>query len=107
MCHNQITYLDSCPPGKERPASVFDKTLDPNLEKGQYTPPISYLAADAFTFVVAGTDTSSRTLVVAVFNLLAGSPELLERLKNELRNAIPNLDMTVKWAVLEKLPCLV
>ena len=90
-----------------RLTSVFDTTLNPNLEKEQYTPPIAHLAAGAFTFVVAGTDTSSRTLVVALFSLLAERPDILERLKSELRSAIPNLGMTVKWAVLEKLPYLV
>lgn len=40
---------------------------------------------------MAGTDNSSRTLVVALFNLLAGSLDILERLKSELRSAIPNL----------------
>ena len=56
---------------------------------------------------MAGTDTSAITLVVGLFNLLHGSPHMLERLKEEVRGAIPHYKTMVDWATLEKLPYLV
>ena len=55
----------------------------------------------------AGTETSSQTLEVAVFNLLDGPPHMLERLKGEVRQVVPEKRMAVEWATLEKLPYLV
>lgn len=107
MCLKRVTELRSCPPGKERPASAFDTTLNPKSGPGGYVPPSPALAADAFTFTTAGTDTASNTLVVGLFNLLTGRPEMLERLRAELRDAIPSEDCIIKWAELEKLPYLV
>ena len=99
--------LLSAPTAKDRPTSVFDTTLSPKFEKGQFTPSERDLTADAFTFMSAGTETSSQTLEVAVFNVLDGPPHILERLKGELRQAIPEKRMIVEWATLEKLPYLV
>ena len=107
MCLDRVSYLSSHPPGDERPTTVFDATLSPNLEKGQYTPPIKSLAADAFTFVMAGTETSSNVLITTIFKVLDGEPRMLERLKGELREAIPDTNTIVAWAVLENLPYLV
>lgn len=55
----------------------------------------------------AGTETSSQTLEVAVFNLLDGPAHMLDRLKGELRQVMPEKRMTVELASLEKLPYLV
>ncbi|KAI4085776.1 MAG: hypothetical protein L6R37_008471, partial [Teloschistes peruensis] len=55
---------------------------------------------------MAGTDTSSNTMVVALFNLLHKRPDALALLKEELRGAIHERGAIVGWAVLEKLPYL-
>lgn len=107
MCHSRINFIRSCPPGEERPRSVFDATLNPNLEKGHTIPPMKDLTADAFTFIMAGTDTSANTLVIALFNLLHKRSDTLALLKEELRGAIHERGAIVEWAVLEKLPYLV
>ena len=107
MCYDRIIFLGSHTLNIDRPPSVFDTTLSPNLEKGQYTPPINCLAADAFTFFMAGTDTSANTITTAIYNLLDGPPQMLEQLKSELRKAIPERDSIVQWAKLEELPYLV
>ncbi|KAL8766783.1 MAG: hypothetical protein Q9209_006522 [Squamulea sp. 1 TL-2023] len=107
MCHTRIDYLSSRSLGKDRPPSVFDTTLNPNLDKGQYTPPVQNLVADAFIFFMAGTGTAAYTLEVALFNLLDGPAHMLERLMQELREAIPDEDTIVGWAKLEELPYLV
>lgn len=105
MCHNRIDYLISR--GDDRPPSVFDTTLSPNVDKGQYTPPVKNLVADAFIFFMAGTGTAANTMEVALFNLLDGPAHMLERLMKELREAISDEDTIVGWAKLEELPYLV
>ena len=107
MSQDRIRYLQSGIPGKDRPTSVFDTTLHPNIEKGQFTPPIKDLAADAFSFLIAGTDTTATVLTTAVFNLLHGPTHMLERLRGELREVISDRDTTVDWYTLEKLNYLV
>lgn len=107
MSHDRIAYLQSGIPGQDRPTSVFDTTLHPNIEKGQFTPPVKDLAADAFAFLMAGTDTLATALTTAVFNLLHGPTHMLERLKSELREVIPGPDVTADWYTLEKLNYLV
>ncbi|KAL8689302.1 MAG: hypothetical protein Q9218_005003, partial [Villophora microphyllina] len=106
MCQSQIEDISLRPMGQDRPRTVFDTTLNPNLEKGHKILPVQNLAADAFTFVMAGTDTSSHTLVIAVFNLLHNNPTMLDHLKHELRGVIHDREQIVGWAVLEKLPYL-
>lgn len=54
----------------------------------------------------AGTDTTANTLVVATWHIL-DEPRILQRLKNELRQAMPDIDDTLDWASLENLPYLV
>ena len=107
MCQNRIKFLNSHTGNIDRPPSIFDTTLSPNLEKDQYTPPINCLAADAFAFFMAATDTSGNVMVTALYNLLAGPPQMLAQLKDELREAISERDSIVTWAKLEELPYLV
>ena len=56
---------------------------------------------------MAGTSTSANTLEIAIFSLLDGPAHMLERLMQELREAIPDEDNIVGWAKLEELPYLV
>ena len=106
-CYNRIEYLSSHPQGTGRPSTVFDTILNPSLEKGSYTPPLGHLAADAYSFLNAGTGTTSDPCIVALFNLLDGQPHMLKRLKLELCEAIPDVHSIVPWEKLEKLPYLV
>ncbi|KAL8823876.1 MAG: hypothetical protein Q9191_005480, partial [Dirinaria sp. TL-2023a] len=103
MCRDQVNVLQS----QEDLNSVFDTTLHPNVEKGQFTPPLNEMAADAFSFINAGTDTSSNALSIGIFELLDGPPHMIQRLKRELLESIPDENTMVEWAVLEKLPYLV
>ena len=107
MSQDRIAYLQSGIPGQDRPTSVFDTTLHPNIEKGQFTPPVKDLAADTFAFIVAGTDTTATVLTTAVFNLLHGPTHMLERLRSELKEVISDRDIMVDWYTLENLNYLV
>lgn len=54
----------------------------------------------------AGTDTTANTLVVGTWNIVS-EPRILQRLKDELWQAMPDKDDTLDWATLENLPYLV
>lgn len=79
--------------------------LNPNLEKGQYTPTLQELTGDALLLLMAGTDSTAHTLVTATYGMLT-QPEMLRKLRTELKKAIPDRDSWVEWAALEKLPYL-
>jgi hypothetical protein len=87
--------------------TVFDAWANPN-HKRIWTPDIRQLTADAFTFHGAGTDTTAQTLTVATWHLV-NNKECHERLRKELRDAIPESesDKLVSTNVLENLPYLV
>ena len=85
---------------------MFDINLNPNLEKGQFTPTVDEMAADAFALLTAGTDTSAYAMVTVIWHLL-NNPQMVQRLKAELRRVMPGREDTVDWAELEKLPYLV
>ncbi len=85
---------------------MFDINLNPNLEKGQFTPTVDEMVADAFTLLIAGTDTTALTMTTIIWQLL-NKPQVMRRLKAELRTVMPGRGHTVDWAELEKLPYLV
>lgn len=85
---------------------MFDINLNPNLEKGQFTPTVDEMAADAFALLIAGTDTTASSMVTIIWRLLR-DPQIIERLKAELRRVMPGREDTVDGAELEKLPYLV
>lgn len=89
----------------DRLPTVFDTMLNPNLEKGQFTPTLDELTADAVFLLIAGTDTTAHNLIVATYSILT-NPSILANLKAELREAMPNRDSLLDWAALEKLPYL-
>lgn len=89
--------------GKGAP-TVFDIALNPKMEKGHPRLTREELAADAFLFMVAGTDTTADALTAAVFNTLY-NPEIHARLRDELRTLRPKCDSS-GWAELERLPYL-
>ena len=81
--------------------------LKPTKGSRHPVPSLKQLGADAYTFLGAGTDTTANTLVIAIYNLLAGDPKMLARLKAELREALPDKATIGTWAQLEDLPYLV
>ena len=106
VCREQIVYLQTHPASEDHIRTVFDISLRPNREKEQFTPTVEEMAADAFTLLNAGTDTTSHTMVVVTWALL-NQPHMMQRLKAELKVAMPGRNDTVDWAGLEGLPYLV
>ena len=80
--------------------------MNPDQSKGQFTPSDHELTADAVLMFGAGTDTTANTLVVGTWHIL-NEPRILQRLKDELRQVMPNKTDTPGWATLENLPYLV
>ena len=93
-------------PSENQIRTVFDINLNPNLEKGQFKPTNDEMAADACTLLLAGTDTSSNTMVVITWALLNDS-QMMQRLKTELREVMPGREDAADWLRLENLPYLV
>ena len=85
---------------------MFDVNLNPNLQKGQFKPTNNEMAADACTLLLAGTDTIGNTMVVITWALLSNL-QMMQRLKTELREAMPGRGDAVDWLRLEELPYLV
>ena len=85
---------------------MFDISLRPNREKEQFTPTVDEMAADAFTLLNAGTNTMSHTMVLIAWALVE-KPQMMQRLKAELKVAMPDRNDTVDWDRLEGLPYLV
>ena len=80
--------------------------LNPNEEKGQYTPSNHDLAAESVLMVGAGTDTTANCLCTGTWYLL-NDRHTLHKLKTELREALPQKDSQADLATLEHLPYLV
>ncbi len=106
VSREQIAHLQKHSSSKEEIRTVFDINLNPNLEKGQFTPTVDEMAADAFALLIAGTDTTALTMTTIIWRLL-NKPQVMQRLKAELRTVMPGRGHTVDWAGLEKLPYLV
>ena len=87
--------------------TVFDVWAKPD-EKRKFRPNLRQLTADAFTFHGAGTDTTAHALTMGTWHLI-NNEAALEKLRNELRNAIahPDSKELVSSSVLERLPYLV
>lgn len=105
VCREQITHLQQRSSLKEI-RTVFDINLNPNLEKGQFTPTVDEMAADSFALLIAGTNTATSTLLVITWALL-NDLQMMQRFKAELKAAMPGREDRVDSAGLEKLPYLV
>ena len=84
-------------------ATIFQTLLESDLAAGEKT--AARLHADATAVLGAGTETTSWTLAVITFHLL-DQPDLLRRLAEEVRAAVPDPKALPSWTTLEKLPFL-
>ena len=107
ICREQIEYLEKRSPSEEEHIrTVYDINFHPNLEKGQFTPTVDEMAGDAFNYLIAGTDTTSHTMTVITWALLK-DPQIMHKLKAELKTVMPGREDRVDWARLENLSYLV
>ncbi len=106
VSREQFVYLQSGHLSKAEIRTVFDINFHPNLEKGQFKPTIDEMTSDAFAYLTAGTDTTSFTLVNITWALV-NNPQMMQKLKAELRTVIPGREDVVDCARLENLSYLV
>ena len=107
MSRGQIEHLQKRSPSEEESIrTVFDINFHPNLEKGQFTPTVDEMGADALGYMMAGTDTVAGVMVVLTWALLK-DPQRMQKLKAELATVMPGREDMVDAARLENLPYLV
>ena len=84
--------------------TIFDALSDPSVPPAERSP--RRLEDEGLIVVIAGTETTARTLTIAAFYLYHNKPLLL-KLREELRPLMPTPTTEVSWPQLEQLPCLV
>lgn len=84
--------------------TIFDALSDPNVPAQERSP--RRLEDEGLIVVVAGTETTARTLTLASFHLYQNKV-LLSKLREELRTVMPTPTTETSWSQLEQLPYLV
>ena len=84
--------------------TMFNAILASDLPADEKLP--KRMAHEGLEILLAGTDTSARTMGVALYHVLANQ-HVLERLKVELGTVMPSAEDKVELKVLENLPWLV
>jgi cytochrome P450 len=84
--------------------TIFHHILDSDLPDAEKT--VARLSDEGFVLVVAGGETTAKTLTTLIFFLLA-NPEWLEKVHQELDSTMPNPEILSTWQKLDALPCLV
>ena len=84
--------------------TIFEEMRDSNLPPEQKT--VDRLKEEGFVLVLAGGDTSAKVLTALTYHLLS-NPDILQRLKKELVEAMPDPNVSMSGAKLEQLPYLV
>jgi hypothetical protein len=85
---------------------IYSELLNPEANKGLPTPTELQLCHEARVLFAAGSHAVGTTLTTGVYHLLR-SPEIKQRLVDEVRTAWPALDEPPSHEELEKLPFLV
>jgi hypothetical protein len=85
---------------------IYHQLLDKEANKGGSIPVAGSLYEEAQALMFGGADTTGNTLMLGTFHLLE-NPSLLKRMMEELRVNWPDLDKSVRFEDLEKLPFLV
>ncbi|KAI8951099.1 cytochrome P450 [Xylaria longipes] len=88
---------------REKNDTVFGSLLESELPEKEKS--IARLTDEAAALLTAGSETVSWTLTVITYHLL-DKPQLLERLKSEISEAIDSSGQLPSWSFLEKLPYL-
>lgn len=87
-----------------RPPTVFHGIYQSSLPIEEKS--LARLSQEGLVMIVAGSETSSRTLMLATYNLLS-TPSALAELKKELLEVMPDPSVVPAVKVLEALPWLV
>lgn len=102
---DQMHYVLDHPdePSEDGNMTIVHTIKDSNLQPMERT--ADRLADESATFLGAGTETTGRVLAVTAYYLVA-NPELIVRLREELKSAMPSPETQALLPDLEKLPFL-
>lgn len=89
---------------RENRETIFDALLDPNLPPSEKT--LARLSEEGLIILGAGSETTANTMSLALYHL-TNNPDVLEKLRAELKIVMPTPDTPAKWSDLEQLPYLV
>lgn len=104
-CRQRVLELKARGKSSGAAPTLLDNALNPNLEKGQPESSMDQLTGDSVLTFVAGTDTTAHTLCQGTFAVASNAP-VMQKLKAELKEAIPSKDTQVTVSKLENLPYL-
>ncbi|KAM3072433.1 hypothetical protein ACMFMG_009234 [Clarireedia jacksonii] len=101
------TYVNSAQGEKSQDTksqyTLFDAICDSSLPSNEKS--IERLTHEAFVVIVAGGETTARSLAFAMYHIHA-NPKVLQRLLEELTEAMPSTAVPPSLKILEKLPYL-
>jgi cytochrome P450 len=84
---------------------IYHRLLDPEANKGGSVPDAQSLYEEAQALLFGGADSVGNTVSIGTYHILQ-KPEMVTRLKEEMRNVWPDLQKQPKLEELEKLPFL-
>lgn len=87
----------------EKP-TLIEAIAGPKVPEHLKTP--QRLMNDGFALTIGGTETTARSLAVGMYHLI-DRPEILSKLREELKQVMPTPDSRPTWNELEKLPYMV
>ncbi|KIW19962.1 hypothetical protein PV08_00537 [Exophiala spinifera] len=85
------------------PRTIFHTVLDSSLPAEEKT--VQRITDEAYVMVVAGGETTAKTLTNVMFHLLA-NPEWLARVRDEVDSVMPDREVLPHYGVFEQLPYL-
>ena len=89
--------------GENVPRTIFHAVLDSSLPASEKT--VDRITDEAFVMVVAGGETTAKTLTYVLYHLLA-NPEWKERVLDEISGIMPDQNVLPSSTELEQLPIL-
>ena len=84
--------------------NLFHAILSSSLPQNEKQP--QRMAHEGFEILLAGSDTTARTMGIATYHLIA-NPHIVQKLREELKTVMPNTQDTIEIQTLLALPGLV
>jgi cytochrome P450 len=101
---SQTTQDNARSKGKGRQNTLFHLLMASSLPESKKRP--KRMAHEGFEVLLAGSDTAARTIGIAAYHIMA-SPDIRQRLHEELTSVMSQAGARVDLTVLEALLCLV
>lgn len=89
---------------RDKRANIFDALVDPSVPVTERT--IERLTEEGMIVLGAGAETTANTMVLCTYHLIK-NPDVLKKLRDELKQLMPHPTSSAPWAQAEQLPYLV